>query len=268
MKLPHPLLANVLKPLARPRFAVATPGGSMLFASGGSDDDRYDEYDVDTPYDDEADYSSRRPAGAPRGGGGSGSGGGDGGRRRTVQFQPEERYWTEYLRIALPIIGLLLMIALFWFWASQLANDNGADDPVATQSPGATELVTPDSTPEPTEEPVIGLPTEEPATATTEPPIDEPTPTPTEDEEPTEEPEAPAGEFQPNQSVVTTDALRLRTDASTSSDILATLDAGTVLTIQDGPFEADEFTWWEVVVEETGQVGFVAQDFIEPAPEA
>ena len=29
---------------------------------------------------------------------------------RTVSYQPEERYWTDYLRIALPVFGLLLLI--------------------------------------------------------------------------------------------------------------------------------------------------------------
>lgn len=245
-------------------------GGSMMFSSG-SGDDRGDEYDDDYQYDDPPPATRRAPGAQRSGSGGSGSGGsgGGGGRQRSVHFQPEERYWTEYLRIALPIIGLLLMIGLFWYWASQLAgNGNNGDDPVSTESPGTVELIAQESTPAPTVQ-VIDQPTQElaePPASTpdqageTDAPVDpEPEETPVPDEE------TAAGDFASGDFVVTTDGVRMRSDGTTSAEIVQELPAGEVLEVQSGPVEADDYTWYEVIISDTNEAGWVASEFFEHA---
>jgi hypothetical protein len=238
----------------------------MMFASG-SDDDGYGGYDDDPQYEDEPAQNTRRAPGAQRGGsGGSGSGGsggsGGGGRQRSVQFQPEERYWTEYLRIALPIIGLLLMIGLFWFWASQLTNDNdGGQEPISTQPPGTTEIITPPSTPAPTQAPVV-QPTEVPAETPTE--ESESTPDDTAPEEPVDE--GDAGTFAVGDFVVVVDGVNMRSEPTTAEEnVVRALEDAEVLEIQGDPVEADGFTWYEVIVESSGETGWVASEFIELA---
>lgn len=239
-------------------------GGTKLFASGpggpggpGGDDD-YDGYD-DAPYDEEPPTPARRAPGGARGGGGDSGGG----RQRTVQFQPEERYWTEYLRIALPIIGLLLMIGLFWYWASQLTDDNDPDEPVGTVPVGTTEIITPPSTPEPTREQIVQS-TPPPAETPTEE-QDEPESTP--DETGDGGDEQPAGTFAEGDFVVVVDGVNMREEGTVEAEIVRELADGEVLEIQSGPVEADDYEWYEVIVEETGEVGWVASEFIEPAEE-
>lgn len=244
------------------------PSDHLLFARG-SDDDGFSEYDDDPPYEEPA-QGTRRAPGAQRGSGGAGGsgGGGNGGRQRSVQFQPEERYWTEYLRIALPIVGLLLMIGLFWYWASQLTDDDNGGEPITTETPGVAELITPDSTPAPTQQVVVpptSAPADEPAsTPEADAPADEETPV---DEPVDEEPAADAGGFAIGDAVVINDdGVNLRDDATTAgSTVVTTLNTDDVLTIEDGPFEADDYVWWQVIVEDSSEVGFVAEDFFDPA---
>lgn len=260
-----------------PQLAPAAGGIQVQFASsggggGGRRDD--DDYPDDDYYDDEFDdeeepaparerRSSRRPTAA---------------RQRSVQTNPDDRYWTDYLRIALPVIGLLLVIAVFWYWAQQLI-DNDSDDLSPTTAPGLAEIV--DTPEEPTEPPAT--PTEEagnilaPQTSgTPSNPLQQavPSPTPASEQPPAQEQpaetevateEAAAGGIAPDTQVsVTEGPLNLRAEANTTSDIVTTLETGAVLDVLSGPEEGEGYTWWQVV-DEQGNQGWVVQEFLQPA---
>ncbi len=259
-----------------PRLAPAAGGMQLQFSAaggggGGGDDDYPDDdyYDDELPEDDEPAprrerrTASRRPTAA---------------RQRTVQTDPDDRYWTDYLRIALPVIGLLLVIAVFWYWAQQLIDDDSGDL-TPTEQPGLAEII--DTPAEPTEPPAT--PTQpagnilQPQTGGTpsNPLQNIPSPTPTGQQpagqqpppatEPPAEAPADAGGIQPDTQVTVTEGpLNMRAEANTTSDIVTTLETGAVLDVLSGPQEGENFIWWNVV-DEQGNNGWVVQDFIEPA---
>lgn len=252
--------------LSRPALATAggVGGGTMMFARGG-DDDGYDYPDDDL--DQPPARSTRRVVRSDR----TGVDSGGGGRQRSIQFQPEERYWTDYLRIALPIIGLLLMVGLFWYWATQLIDDSaGPDEPVATaEAPGLAAVDETESTPAPTAPPAGANNGQSPTAGATQPPAEE---TPVNEENEPEESPPPEGAaegaaFAPNDAaVITEDGVNMRSQPTTAEEnVVAELSATTIVEIQSGPTEADGFNWWEVVVSETGESGWVAEDFLEAA---
>lgn len=59
--------------------------------------------------------------------------------------------------------------------------------------------------------------------------------------------------------------LNLRTDASTSGDIVAELDGTSTLTITGDKVEADGYIWYPVSVDATGESGFVVGNYLTPA---
>jgi hypothetical protein len=68
--------------------------------------------------------------------------------------------------------------------------------------------------------------------------------------------------------VVTIDGVNMRSDGSSPADnsnVVLELAAGEVLEIQSGPIEADDYTWYEVIVSDTNEAGWVAAEFFEPA---
>jgi hypothetical protein len=208
---------------------------------------------------------SGRPGGPGRPGGGQGP-------ERSVSYQPEERYWTDYLRIAFPVLGLLLLLGLFWFWAMALIDnddDNGGNTGGDT-TPAAT-ATTPSGAAGPTVDlsRVEGTPgdseTENPTP--TEEGARPPTRTPRTTEEDTPTPAESVGQFQEDDVVVTTEAdVNLRSDPSLDGDIVTTLEEGTELTVTGESVEADEFIW--VPVEDAdGNEGWVAEQFLASAEE-
>jgi hypothetical protein len=187
------------------------------------------------------------------------------GQERTVSYQPEERYWTDYLRIALPVVGLLLMLGLFWYWASAVIGDDDENQP----------------TPRPTNE--VAVITEPVPTNTTQPQVElnpqtitpEPTPRPTDDpntteddatEEATEPPDeenSPGKGFSAGDSVVVASEANLRADGSLEAEVIDQLPEGTELEVISEAVESGGYFWLEVRVTETDQEGYIADEFIE-----
>ena len=189
---------------------------------------------------------------------------------RTVSYQPEERYWTDYLRIALPVVGLLVLIGLLWYWASALIGDSGTQPPPTPELAAAITPVNESTPPPPTPTAVVIAPTPGPPepTATTAPAV-APSPTPL----PTQAPAAAAEAnpcanmpvYEVDSLVSTIDTVNLRPTASTDQAPVVELGPGTQLRITGNFQETGQCDWWPVTVVETGQSGFVREDFLQAA---
>lgn len=192
---------------------------------------------------------------------------------RTVSYQPEERYWTDYLRIALPVIGLLLLIGLLWYWASALIGDGGNQPPPtaetvavitpvneATPAPPTATAVIIAPTPGP---PPVPTATAAPAAATTQ----TVTPTPAAQSADAANSCANLPVYAVGDVVVTTAKLNLREGPSTESAVVVELPEGTRLQVTGEFQEAGQCDWWPVTVVDTGQSGFVIEQYLQPAAE-
>ncbi len=295
MKLPT--FQNPLKlftpAFAGPALGSSSPtGGHMMFSSSGSgggggyDDDDY-AYDDDfvaeegTPPGDpeERPQSNRtRRSSASRGAA-------NGGRTRSSSYQPEERYWTDYLRIALPVIGIILMLGLLWIWASQLlGDDTPVDDATPEDTIGLVSTQTPDpnainteptgpSTPDTStgagEIPIPGQTT--PVAGEAETPFNPTTQTPAAGGDDQTDPEAPVVEEPPaseialDSQVEIIEEVNVRPSAGTTEAPIRTAAIGETAVVISGPEEADGFVWWELVFDD-GSSGFVAEDFLQLVP--
>ena len=199
------------------------------------------------------------------------------GQERIVSYEPEERYWTDYLRIALPVVGLLLMLGLFWYWAANLiGGDDDEDEPRAELIATATATPTIPTAANPTQPSAGVTPTtggQAPGGTTPVPTTAAPDDTPTteaEAEEPTPaEPDEPAGdggEFPVGSTVIVNDNdVNFRSGPSTETDALRTLSAGEELEVT-GPIETDaNGLSWLPVRDIDQNEGYVAVDFVDPA---
>jgi hypothetical protein len=178
-----------------------------------------------------------------------------------VSFETEERYWTDYLRVALPVIGLLLMLALFWWWAQQFIGDDGNKDNVA-QSTRTAEVAT---APVPTATATIQVQ----ITATVE--SQEPTKAPAGnngDGTPSDDGNQPTDcEFANAQIVyVTEDGVNLRKSPSLADDveIVDQLNTGADVSIIGDCYEEDEAgnRFWRVRDQATSRTGYISADFL------
>lgn len=76
----------------------------------------------------------------------------------------------------------------------------------------------------------------------------------------------PVLDLQPGDVVsITVTPLNLRAEPSTSADIVTELDGTSTLTITGDSVDADDYTWWPVEVDTTGETGFVASNYLQLA---
>jgi hypothetical protein len=190
---------------------------------------------------------------------------------RTVSYQPEERYWTDYLRIALPVIGLLLLIGLLWYWASALIGDGGNQPPPTPETVAVITRVNEATPAPPTATAVVIAPTPGPPqvpTATAAPAVAT-TQVVTPPAAAGADPANPCASLPvyPVGAIVTTTAeLNLREGPSTESAVVVELPEGSRLQVTGEFQEAGQCDWWPVTVVDTGQSGFVIEQYLEPAP--
>lgn len=68
-------------------------------------------------------------------------------------------------------------------------------------------------------------------------------------------------------AIVTEDLVNLRTDPSSSAEVIAELPIDTELTVTGEPVEADGYGWYPVTIIETGETGFVVADYLRAIEE-
>lgn len=234
-----------------------------------SPDDAYAQGDPTAPRAPRSAGSERVP---PSSGGSAAPSSGGGSGERPPSYQTEDRYWTDYLRIALPIAGLLLLLSVFWFWASSFI---GGDED-ATQTPvvavNVTPQVEPTLTPTLAEVQVLNTPTTGPATEPTQPatqPTQEPTQPAAEPTQPATEPTATTaagtGQFAEGDLVIVNDIdVNMRDQPTTAGNVVDTLAQGTELRILSAtPTDADGYSWWNVSDDALGIEGWVVSQFLE-----
>jgi len=191
--------APVVRSLEYDEHEVPSGGGQMRGSNADqprSSDDAFSQGDATVPRSPRPQGGERVPP--PSGGLGAAptSGGGD----RPPAYQTEERYWTDYLRIALPIAGLLLLLSVFWFWASSFIGDDNDSSPTPVVAVNVTPQNEPTLTPTLAEVQVLNTPTTGAATEPTQAAA-QPTQAQT---QPTEAPAAPTeAASQPTETVET-----------------------------------------------------------------
>lgn len=228
------------------RFAHGSAAGGPAFAGGGGEMSHFSGttgYRGDGDEDDDdvrrvPSYGDRSRS--PFGGGGP--------ERQQYTYYADERYWTDYLRIAAPVLGVILIVVLGWFVLTR-ALGGGDDEDNGTAAGASTATVIAGETP--TAQIITGTPV--PAGGTT---------TPTTDPGPSAPTTLGVGA---TVEVSGTDGsgVNLRAAPTTDGDIVASLEEGTELQITGEAVEADGYTWWPVTSDEF--TGYVVEDFIELA---
>jgi uncharacterized protein YgiM (DUF1202 family) len=166
--------------------------------------------------------------------------------------------------VILPVVGLLLLLGLFWYWASTLIGDDG-NSPGATSTSAVAIVITPENptatvtseTNLPVQTTEAGAGSGDQATGAATNPASDATNPPATD--------ATTGnpKFAMDDIVTTNDSVNMRSDPTTTGDLIITLDVGVELTIIGGPETADNYTWWQVQDQSTGDEGWVVEDALD-----
>ena len=162
----------------------------------------------------------------------------------------------------LPVVGLLLLLGLFWYWASTLIGDDD-NNPGATSTSAVAIVITPEN-PTATVTSEANLPVQTTEAGSGEQTTGEATNPPSEATNPpaTEESSGEA-KFATDDIVTTNDSVNLRADPTVDGELIITLEAGVELTIIGGPETADEYIWWQVQDQATGDEGWVIEDALD-----
>lgn len=224
---------------ANPSRVISTHAGQPIYSVSGSSGYGSDP-DDDYP---SAGEELSRPGGA--------SG-------RDPGHYAEGRYWTDYLRIGAPILGVILILALFWFWANAFWGGNKNNPAIGgtpqatlssiTASPVATNGVGTGGSPIILTTPPAGAATQPPGVAT--------------------KPPTGSGTIAIGSTVTVANSggtgVNFRSEPSTDAEIVDILLDGTELTVVDGPLDAEGYTWWQV--EGAAGTGWLVQDYLKAKP--
>lgn len=167
--------------------------------------------------------------------------------QQTYTYHSSSRLWVDWLRLGAPVLGVLLMLGLAWFWINQLFGGDSETLPTATVT---TQIIT---GPTPTPIGSAGLIIVTPGSTTPSPaPPASPTPRTT---------------IGPGATVIVANTdgagVNLRAAPSTSADILERLPEGTELSVVGESVSADGYVWWPVKI--NSQTGYVVADYLELA---
>jgi hypothetical protein len=184
------------------------------------------------------------------------------GREHHLDYYTEERYWTDYVRIGLPILGIIIVgiVALLWIIPFFTDDDDGGDLGAGGTATTALPVIgaSPTQTTQPgaaTGTPRIILTT--PAGATT-PAVGNPQST-----VPTEVVE-PSGEIYAGATVRVANTggtgVNMRASPSVDGEVVTVLPDGAELVTTGEAEEADGFLWWPV--ESEAGSGYVVEDYL------
>lgn len=232
----------VWRPTGRPIITVTSTGSPVFPVTGSSG------------------YQDDPPPPVPGGGGGPSWGDGD----RDLNYYSEERYWTDYIRIIAPIVGVIVLVIILWVWiASFLGDDDSGEAANATGTLPVTTLTAAESqTPEGNTTP---SPPGTAATATS------PGGGSTAVTTPSAAPTTDGGNGGPvaiylgaTVEVANTDGtgVNVRADATTSSEVLTVFLDGTQIQVIDGPVDAEGFEWWKITGNEVSE-GWIVSDYLK-----